>query len=749
MKNPYLKKSSSENPANLSVSHQHKDHQHHMHMQKKPRHELNDSFHIRRQQVISKTCCDKNDENKPKVTNFSSPGELLNKNKLNHANNFQQKTSNIASDLSSAPTNTSSNNYSTTASLMSTNLTQIRKLAGAHNKRMLGVQNNRTVIAPSNKGNPMHDKKRNTINYLQQSKVSRPTSSSTTIPKTNNMKIGKISDNIEPNKKNKSREGIIKVDNFDDGIDWNAAFSSVEKTYSYSNEIKNRNNLLQATISKAPKTNSPCHPKQYKNDLINQSTRHVNKLHNEHIEYNKIQSTSNKATKGFTITSDEIQLKEQNIHKKRMESMIFSTQNKDRYVHSSKSSKRAKNVDMNTEAYHTTSNCIADSNHIVFSSTNQSRNENETFYQKAINLPVIENVSRDCEHQIKTKETIKLNGETMHSAYKEEKIFTVQHISKAKCFNRQPNTDDLFDNGIDWSAIEINASNIRKPKRNDNICESRESFKTNALNPNDDRESKKKDASEIKSAPSLVSNGVEILGQNQIANTFNTAIKKNSSIAPSSDEKHLSSTILTGSGNIYPKKQPLISSSLNNHCTSCNIFEQSLSSTSTFQTHKKTEDTNLESAATIDHKRKNDAKCEKKESNESSPTYERAKKTSMQASGDFTGSSSLSTIQERNSPNFIFSKSTLPRKSSHLPPLPSDIDYDKKRLLPVEDGYRRILIENSNLSKPLLNGWELHPHQKIAVIKALKLRRIILAYGEFTIFCTFRSLCQIDLKQEF
>ena len=41
----------------------------------------------------------------------------------------------------------------------------------------------------------------------------------------------------------------IKVDNSDDRRDWNAAFSSIEKTYSYSSEIKNRNNSLKATVS--------------------------------------------------------------------------------------------------------------------------------------------------------------------------------------------------------------------------------------------------------------------------------------------------------------------------------------------------------------------------------------------------------------------------------------------------------------------------------------------------------------------
>ena len=69
-----IEKSSSKNPANLSVFHQHKDHQHHRYMQKKLQHEQYISAHKRRQQVmISKMHFDKNDEKKPKGTIFSSP----------------------------------------------------------------------------------------------------------------------------------------------------------------------------------------------------------------------------------------------------------------------------------------------------------------------------------------------------------------------------------------------------------------------------------------------------------------------------------------------------------------------------------------------------------------------------------------------------------------------------------------------------------------------------------------------------
>ena len=126
---------------------------------------------------------------------------------MNHVNNFQQKTSKIASDLSSAPLCTSSNSYSAAASLISTNLTHIRKSASANTIKCLEVH--RVTRPPSKKGNPMDDKNRKIINYLQQSKLSQPVPLSTIIPKTNNIKKGKIPDNVAPNMKNmknKTRE---------------------------------------------------------------------------------------------------------------------------------------------------------------------------------------------------------------------------------------------------------------------------------------------------------------------------------------------------------------------------------------------------------------------------------------------------------------------------------------------------------------------------------------------------------------
>ena len=45
-------------------------------------------------------------------------------------------------------------------------------------------------------------------------------------------------------------------------------------------------------------------------------------------------------------------------------------------------------------------------------------------------------------------------------------------------------------------------------------------------------------------------------------------------------------------------------------------------------------------------------------------------------------------------------------------PLPKELQFSPDILKPVVDGYRAKLVENSKVSKPLLNGWTLYSHQK-------------------------------------
>jgi len=65
----------------------------------------------------------------------------------------------------------------------------------------------------------------------------------------------------------------------------------------------------------------------------------------------------------------------------------------------------------------------------------------------------------------------------------------------------------------------------------------------------------------------------------------------------------------------------------------------------------------------------------------------------------------------------------------------------------VDDGHRVTLVQHAALSQPLLNGWTLFPHQKQAILKAIAMRRKILALdmglGKTLIGCCWaRAFCQ-------
>jgi hypothetical protein len=68
------------------------------------------------------------------------------------------------------------------------------------------------------------------------------------------------------------------------------------------------------------------------------------------------------------------------------------------------------------------------------------------------------------------------------------------------------------------------------------------------------------------------------------------------------------------------------------------------------------------------------------------------------------------------------------RKESELPRIPTDLQYEQSRCLPIVDGFSDSLIENAELDEPLLNGWSLYDHQKEGILRALQMRRLILAF---------------------
>jgi len=80
-------------------------------------------------------------------------------------------------------------------------------------------------------------------------------------------------------------------------------------------------------------------------------------------------------------------------------------------------------------------------------------------------------------------------------------------------------------------------------------------------------------------------------------------------------------------------------------------------------------------------------------------------------------------------------------QTNQVSPLPPNIVYSPKRILPVEDDYRQLLIKNANISETLPNGWKLLPHQKLALLRGFKMRRLVLAYdmglGKTLIACVW------------
>ena len=83
-------------------------------------------------------------------------------------------------------------------------------------------------------------------------------------------------------------------------------------------------------------------------------------------------------------------------------------------------------------------------------------------------------------------------------------------------------------------------------------------------------------------------------------------------------------------------------------------------------------------------------------------------------------------------------KSVLPKSKFDLP---EDLRYDAKHVAAVEDGKRADLIKAADISGKLLNGWRLLNHQKQAVIKAIRMRRMVLAFdmglGKTLIACVW------------
>ena len=73
--------------------------------------------------------------------------------------------------------------------------------------------------------------------------------------------------------------------------------------------------------------------------------------------------------------------------------------------------------------------------------------------------------------------------------------------------------------------------------------------------------------------------------------------------------------------------------------------------------------------------------------------------------------------------------------------LPPELAYKPERVTAIEDGNRQDLIKAADISSSLDNGWKLLHHQKKAIIRAIRMRRLICAYdmglGKTIIACVY------------
>ena len=82
---------------------------------------------------------------------------------------------------------------------------------------------------------------------------------------------------------------------------------------------------------------------------------------------------------------------------------------------------------------------------------------------------------------------------------------------------------------------------------------------------------------------------------------------------------------------------------------------------------------------------------------------------------------------------------TAPGKA--LPQLPTELEYNIERIKPINDGHRKQLIKEADLSSTLENGWKILPHQKAGILRGLLMRRLILSFdmglGKTLIACVW------------
>jgi hypothetical protein len=109
------------------------------------------------------------------------------------------------------------------------------------------------------------------------------------------------------------------------------------------------------------------------------------------------------------------------------------------------------------------------------------------------------------------------------------------------------------------------------------------------------------------------------------------------------------------------------------------------------------------------------------------------------ANPSLASSTSVHMNQSAECPRINASISSI--SSSNTIQLPQELRYDENRLKVINDENRLKLIKAANLGGTLKNGWKLLPHQKVGVLKAVQMRRLVLAYdmglGKTLIGCVY------------
>jgi hypothetical protein len=101
--------------------------------------------------------------------------------------------------------------------------------------------------------------------------------------------------------------------------------------------------------------------------------------------------------------------------------------------------------------------------------------------------------------------------------------------------------------------------------------------------------------------------------------------------------------------------------------------------------------------------------------------------TSLTSSADWTKNNLKLSLTLEKPQQWASNTVSAQSKAETQTQLPRILQYDSGRTKPVDDDLRSVLVKNARLGETLKNGWKLYNHQKKAILRALLMRRMILA----------------------